>query len=42
MPGLMEDLLQLLDLNAKLKKTKINVVNNLRDKTIINDYNRLQ
>ena len=41
MPGLMEDLLQLLDLNAKLKKTKIIVVNNLRNKTITNDYNRL-
>ena len=37
----MEDLLQLLDLNAKLKKTQIVVVNNLRDKTITNDYNRL-
>ena len=37
----MEDLIELLDLNAKIKNNKIIMENNLRDKSILNDYNRL-
>ena len=37
----MEDLIELLDLNAKIKNNKIIMQNNLRHKSILNDYNRL-